>query len=168
MLDARLPSVTTAMYPGSFDPFHLGHLVVVTTACELFDDVLVAVLANPDKPTGLLAADERVRLVQSCTQDLAKVRCRAFYGLTVDLAREEQVDVLVRAAHRDTQHERVMAAMNTMAASIETFFVPPDPATWTISSSTVRELLAAGEIDAAATLVPTPVAEVLRSITAVI
>ena len=55
--------MSTVLYPGSFDPFHLGHLDVVEQATALFGEVVVAVMHNPDKPSGVLSTDQRVSLI---------------------------------------------------------------------------------------------------------
>jgi pantetheine-phosphate adenylyltransferase len=155
--------VTTALYAGSFDPIHLGHLAVIEQSARSFDHVVVAVLANPQKPSGLLTAPERVVLVEASTTHLPNVRCVHFFGLTVDLARREGADVLVRSAHKDVNDERSMAAMNEMLSGIRTFFAAPAPATAAVSSSMVRRLIAAGRVDLATHLVPPAVADALSA-----
>ena len=70
--------MSTVLYPGSFDPFHLGHLDVVEQACTLFGSVVVAVMHNPDKPAGAFGVEARVRVaVESCGH-LDGVTVRAF------------------------------------------------------------------------------------------
>jgi pantetheine-phosphate adenylyltransferase len=146
--------VTTALYPGSFDPLHLGHLAIIERTARVCDDVLVAVLGNPAKPSGMFAIPERIRMAEAATAHLGNVRCVGHQGLAVDAVRAEHADVLVRSGHRDTRYEWSMAAMNDALAEIPTLFVPPDPATSNISSSIVRQLVRHGEHDAALRLVP--------------
>jgi pantetheine-phosphate adenylyltransferase len=155
--------VTTALYPGSFDPFHLGHLGTTQQAARSFDEVVVAVLGNPQKQSGLFPVPERVDLVTASVAHLANVRCVAFDGLTIDLAKREDAAVIVRAAHKDLRAERSMANANEMLSGIRTFFTAPEMATATISSTMVRILMAQGETAAAAALVPPPVAVALRA-----
>lgn len=130
----------------------------------MFDEVVVAVLGNPAKRSGLFSIPQRVELVAAATAHFGNVRCVGFHGSTVDLARAEGTDVLVRAAHKETANERSMAAVNEQVSGIQTFFASPDPATWTISSSAVRGLVAAGEIEAAAELVPADVRAAIRAL----
>ena len=73
--------VGVGLYPGSFDPVHLGHLAVVETATLLFDEVVVAVVANPRKARGLFTVEERLEFVTAATAHLPAVRTRTFVGL---------------------------------------------------------------------------------------
>ncbi|MEN9802907.1 MAG: phosphopantetheine adenylyltransferase, partial [Actinomycetota bacterium] len=73
-------SALTALYPGSFDPFHLGHLDVIQQAVELFGSVVVAVMHNPQKPSGLIDLGHRVELSQACLEHLPGVEVRAHPG----------------------------------------------------------------------------------------
>ena len=101
-----------ALFPGSFDPFHFGHLWIVEWAASNYDEVVVAVLGNPDKPSGMFSPDERVRLAGLATEHLANVRCLAFHGLTGSLAQEQHADVIVRSAHKEADTERLLAVIN--------------------------------------------------------
>jgi pantetheine-phosphate adenylyltransferase len=151
---ARLLIVTVALYPGSFDPFHLGHLSVVEQAAGAFDEVVVAVLGNPRKESGLFAIAERVRLVDEATAHLPSVRCIASETLAVEVAHQVDASVLIRSAHKERGHERTMSATNRALSGIRTVFIAPDPETRAISSSLVRCLIADGALDAAAALLP--------------
>lgn len=155
--------MTTALYAGSFDPVHRGHLSVITTAAAAFDSLVVAVVGNPMKTSGLLSVADRVMLLSSATASLPGVRCVAHHGLTVDAARLHGADVIVRAAHKERANELVMAATNRAASTVPTLFVRGDHETEWISSTVVRGLLDRGEVDEACTLVPAPVAGWLRS-----
>jgi pantetheine-phosphate adenylyltransferase len=150
-----------ALYPGSFDPVHLGHLGVIEQVSRDVDGLIVAVLANPAKPTGLFGRDERVRLLATSTEHLSNVVVVGSEGLAVDVARREGADVIVRAAHKGLANERAMAAVNERASGLTTLFVVPAPGVASISSTVVRELVAAGEIEAACRLVPPAVAAAL-------
>lgn len=143
-----------ALYPGSFDPFHLGHLAVVEEAAHTFDEVIVAVVGNPEKPSGLLPIPDRIQLTRMATGHLDNVSCLGYHGLTVDLVRAVGAEVLIRCAHKDTGTERSMAAMNEAAAGVATFFATPDPGVRIISSSLIRSLVTSGETHAAMQLVP--------------
>jgi len=153
--------VTVALYPGSFDPFHLGHLSVVERAALLFDRLVIAVMSNPAK-TGFLSIDQRVALLQRCTNHLGNVRCVSHDGLTVDAVAAERADLIVRALGKEAAAEYEMAAMNVMVSGIRTIFVASEPTTARISSTVVRSMVAAGRLDKLSAVVPGPVSEVLR------
>ena len=155
--------MTTALYPGSFDPFHRGHLAITEHAARSFDEVVVAVLGNPQKPSGLFPVPERADFVTASVSHLTNVRCVTFGGLTVDLAEREGAEVIIRAAHKDQRPERSMAHANWTLSGITTFFAAPEMATATISSTMIRTLVARGETAAAVALVPPPVAAALRA-----
>jgi nitrilase len=155
--------MTTAVFPGSFDPFHLGHLAVVEWAAAAHDDVVIGILGNPEKRTGMFAPDVRLRLISLATAHLDNVRCVAFDGLTGDLARQSGASVIVRSAHKEADLERSLAVFNKfMSGGTPTEFAPPDPATEHISSTRLRRLLLTGETDAAVAMVPEAIRSELR------
>jgi pantetheine-phosphate adenylyltransferase len=92
--------VPLALFAGSFDPIHLGHLDVIERASDIYDHVVVGVLANPDKARGMFRPEARVGLVEEATRYLGNVSSSHFYGLTVDLARTLGASVLLRVAHK--------------------------------------------------------------------
>ncbi len=153
-----------ALFPGSFDPFHLGHLAIVEWAAHTYDEVIVAVASNPDKPSAWLTPEERVRLASLATRHLGNVRCLAVGGVTGAVAREQGAGVIIRSAHKEADLERTLAVLNKfMSGGIPTEFAPSQPATDEISSTAVRDLLATGRIDAALELVPVTMREELRA-----
>lgn len=80
--------MSTVLYPGSFDPVHYGHIDVVTQAAELFGNVVIGVMHNPQKPSGVLPAEQRVELIKEMISGMKGVSVQAFGGLAVDAARE--------------------------------------------------------------------------------
>ncbi len=156
--------MSLALFPGSFDPFHLGHLAIVEWAAGAYDDVIVAVASNPEKAASLLTPDDRVRLATLATQQLGNVSCLAVQSVTGVLAREHGADVIIRSAHKEADLERSLAVLNKfMSGGIPTEFAPSNPETEGISSTLVRELLLAGDTEAALALVPPAIREELRS-----
>jgi pantetheine-phosphate adenylyltransferase len=153
--------VTTALYAGSFDPIHLGHVRIIERAASGFDEVVVAVTGNPSKQSGLLAVDERARLVAEATAHLDNVRTITHHGLTVDAARLVGASVLVRSAHKDRSDELTMAAMNERVSGVLSVFVPADPETAWISSSLVRSALRDGRDADLASMTPPCVVDAL-------
>ena len=138
--------MSTVLYPGSFDPFHLGHLDVVAQAAELFGNVVVAVMHNPDKPSGSLPTDVRVEIVRSSVAGLKGVEVRAFPGLAVDAAREAGAMCIVKGLRTsgDFEVEQQMAHTNFAVSGVRTVYVPCSPALSFVSSRYIRDIAANG------------------------
>ena len=134
--------MTTAIYPGSFDPITNGHIDVLRRASKLFDDVIIAVLENPSKnPT--FSVNDRIKLIKDSILDLKNVKVDAFKGLTVDYARQKKAKVLIRGlrAVSDFEHEMQMAQMNkNLYPDLETIFLVPSVENSFLSSSLVKEV----------------------------
>ena len=132
--------------PGSYDPVHLGHLDVIDRAAALFDEVVVAVLHNPDKE-GTFAPAERLALLGEALGPRTGVRVEAFAGrLLVDVCRELGADAIVKGVRggADASYEMPMALMNRHLTGIETLFLPGDPRWEHVSSSLVKQVSAYG------------------------
>jgi len=143
-----MPSVParTAICPGSFDPIHLGHLDVVAQAASLFERVIVVVMHNPSKPSGLFSPDERAALIRDAVADMAGVDVVTHGGLAVQAATDTGADVIVKGLRTgvDFDIEQQMAQNNHALTGIRTVFVPCAPALSHISSRFVREIAAHG------------------------
>jgi len=146
----------TALYPGSFDPFHLGHLDVVEQSVELFGNVIVAAMHNPGKPSGVIDLDTRVALIRESVAHLPTVRVEAHPGLAVDAARA------VGAPAGDFEVEQQMAHTNHSVSGVRTVFLPARPDLVFISSRFIREIAQHG--GNVGHLVPAPVARTIASI----
>ncbi|MDE0321014.1 MAG: pantetheine-phosphate adenylyltransferase [Acidimicrobiaceae bacterium] len=131
-----------AMYPGSFDPVHNGHLDVISAASRLFDSVTVAAMRNPAKATPLFSDDERVAMIVESTSHLGNVSVVQFGELVVDLAQRLGADVIVKGlrSQSDFESELRMAHMNQSVTGIETVFVPPRTEHLFIASNYIREI----------------------------
>jgi len=128
--------------PGSFDPVTLGHLDVIRRARTLYDEVVVAVLVNPNK-TGMFAPEERVALIEAETADLDGVSVLTFEAqLLVDVCRSTAAGAIVKGLRGETDYsyELPMAVMNRHLAGIETLFLPSDPEFAQVSSSLIKEV----------------------------
>lgn len=138
--------MSTVLYPGSFDPFHLGHLDVVAQAAELFGNVVVAVMHNPDKPSGAFPTAERVRVAQAACAHIKGVTVDAFPGLAVDAAKKVGALCIVKGLRTpgDFEVEQQMAHTNFAVAGVRTVYVPSDPALSFISSRYIRDIAANG------------------------
>lgn len=132
--------------PGSYDPITLGHLDVIERAAGLFDEVVVAVLHNPDK-SGAFTPQQRIAMIEQSLGQRPGVRVEVFSGrLLVDVCREVGADAIVKGVRGSTDfaYELPMALMNRHLSGIETLFVPGDPRLEHVSSSLVRQVSAYG------------------------
>jgi pantetheine-phosphate adenylyltransferase len=134
--------MATVLIPGSFDPIHLGHLDVIDTAVALFGDVVVAVMHNPEKASGLFGVDERVHLVEASLADRPSVRVEPHVGLAVQAAVAAGADFIVKGLRTaaDFEIEQQMAHNNLAINGVRTVYVPCNPALGHISSRFVREI----------------------------
>jgi pantetheine-phosphate adenylyltransferase len=131
-----------AIYPGSFDPITLGHLDIIERGCRLFEQVIVAVLRNPNK-SPLFTIQERVEQIRLCTRHLPNVEVDSFSGLTVEYARLRNAQVLLRGLRvlSDFEKELQMAHTNeTLWSEIETVFLATSNEYSFLSSSVVKEI----------------------------
>lgn len=131
-----------ALYPGTFDPIHNGHIDIATRATKLFDEVVIAVYARPLKSL-LFSAEERIALVKTAFQDTPKITVQAYRGLTVDFAKEINAQVIVRGLRvfSDFEFEFRLALANTeLAPGIETMALITSKEHTFLSSTTVREI----------------------------
>ena len=136
----------SAMYPGTFDPITLGHEDLVRRAARLFDKVVVAVAANPSKEP-MFSLEERVDLASSVLSEFENVEVSGYDGLTVDFARDNDLQVIVRGlrAISDFEYEFQLANMNRhLTDDVETAFLTPTEKYTYISSSLVREICSMG------------------------
>ena len=130
-----------ALFPGSFDPFTLGHADIVRRALSFSDEVVVAVGYNYQK-RGWQPVEERVAAIRKLYKDEPRVRVESYTGLTVDFAREQGAAAIVRGVRTmaDFEYEMQMADVNRQLAGIETILLPASPQLASLSSSVVREL----------------------------
>lgn len=131
-----------AIYPGSFDPITFGHLDIIERGCKLFEQVIVAVLRNPNK-IPLFTVEQRIEQIRYSTQHLNNVEIASFEGLTVNYARMRQANVLLRGLRvlTDFEMELQMAHTNkTLMGEIETVFLATSNEYSFLSSSVVKEV----------------------------
>ena len=134
--------MATALCPGSFDPVTLGHLDIIERTARHFDDVIVAVIRNPQKSQSLFSLEERQQMLKESTAHLSNIRIEFFKGLLVDFAREHGANAIVKGlrAVSDFDYELQMAQMNQRLSGIDTFFISTSPQHSFLSSSLVREV----------------------------
>lgn len=129
------------LFPGSFDPFTLGHADIVRRALGLFDEVVVAVGYNEQKK-GWMPVEERVEAIRRLYKDEPRVAVESYTGLTVDFAKERGITAIVRGVRTtaDFEYEMQLADVNRRLTGIETILLPASPQLASLSSSVVREL----------------------------
>ena len=135
-----------AMYPGTFDPFTNGHNDLVRRACRIFDHVVVSIAANPGK-TPLFTLEQRVDLARRVLADVPNVEVKGYSGLTVDFARQQGLNVIMRGlrAVSDCEFEFQLATMSRhLNGEVETVFLTPGEQYMFISATMVREIARLG------------------------
>ncbi|TPG36860.1 pantetheine-phosphate adenylyltransferase [Mycolicibacterium hodleri] len=151
-----------AVCPGSFDPVTLGHVDVFERAAAQFDEVVVAVLVNPNK-SGMFTAEERIELIRESTTHLSNLRVESGSGLVVDFVKARGLTAIVKGLRTGTdfEYEVQMAQMNKHVAGVDTFFVATAPRYSFVSSSLAKEVaMLGGDVSA---LLPEPVNQRLNS-----
>ena len=129
-----------ALFAGSFNPFTVGHADIVKRGLELFDEVVIAIGENQDKPSADI--QERLQAIRDIYIDEPRVRVEVYHSLTVDFAREIGACALLRGIRtaQDFEYERQMADANRALAGIETVVLFSLPELGFVSSSLVRDL----------------------------
>jgi pantetheine-phosphate adenylyltransferase len=152
-----------AVYPGSFDPLTNGHLDVVDRALGIFDRIIVAVAANPEKRQPLFTVEERMKLIQESLKARDRAEVASFTGLTVEFARSRGATTLVKGlrAYSDFDAELQQALMNRkLAPDIHTVFLMSSFTHIFVSSSILKDIASYG--GKVSDLVPPPVARALK------
>ena len=142
------PDPRIAVCPGSYDPITNGHLDVIGRAANIFDEVIVSVVAaSVRKSKSLFTAEERVGFIEAATAHLPNVRAEAFDVLIVEFARQKNAKAIVKGlrAISDFEYEFEMNQLNRrQAPDVESVFIMADPRYSFLSSSGVKELATFG------------------------
>ena len=136
----------TALFPGSFDPFTMGHMDILRSALKMFDRVIVAVGYNSAK-SGFFHPELRVQIIKDAVAGLENVEVCSYRGLTVDFCKEMGVNCIIRGLRSTTdfEMESVIAQANRkMAPEILSIFIPAGHEYSFISSTVVRDVLVNG------------------------
>lgn len=142
------------IFPGSFDPFTIGHYSVVKRGLELFDHITIGVGSNCSKKS-FFTLEKRLDIIRQAFHDEPRVSVKAYDSLTIDFAKEEEADFILRGVRsaNDFEYEKSIADINKRLSSIETVLLFTEPQYSAVSSTIVRDLLNYGK-DVAAFLPP--------------
>lgn len=135
-----------AVYPGSFDPVTNGHLDIIHRALEFVDELIIAILINPEKKA-LFSVKERMEMIKNCVHESRRIQIDQFDGLLVEYARKKQAQMIIRGlrAVSDFDYEFQMALMNRrLEPQIETVFLVPAEQYTYVSSRMVKEICLLG------------------------
>ena len=135
-----------AIFPGTFDPFTLGHHSIVKRTLAFMDEVIIGIGYNDQKHC-LLPIEKRLESIRKVYADEPRVKVLAYNGLTVDFAQEQGAEFMVRGIRsvKDFEYEESIADINRKLSGIETIFLFTEPELSAVSSSVVRELLRYGK-----------------------
>ena len=135
-----------AIFPGTFDPFTIGHYSVVKRALTFMDEIIIGIGINDSKSTWF-PTDKRVEMVKKLYADEPRVRVEAYDNLTVDFAIQHDAGFIIRGIRtvRDFEYEETIADINRKLAGIETILLFTEPELTSVSSTIVRELLHYGK-----------------------
>ena len=131
-----------AVFPGSFDPFTLGHLDILNRSLLLFDEIIVGVGKNINKKT-MFSEKQRVSFIKECFKNESKIKVESYEGLTIDFCKKTGANFIVRGIRNngDFEYEKAIARTNRKLSKIETIFLLTSAKTSFISSGIVRELI---------------------------
>ena len=131
-----------AIFPGTFDPFTLGHLDILNRSKLIFDEVIIGIGKNSDKKS-MFSVEDRISFIQSVVGESDNVKVMSYEGLTIDFCKNVNANFIVRGVRNngDFEFEKAIARTNRLLSKIETVFLLTSAQTSFISSSIVRELI---------------------------
>ncbi|MBW9200331.1 pantetheine-phosphate adenylyltransferase [Bacteroidales bacterium SW299] len=135
-----------AIFPGTFDPFTIGHYSVVRRALTFMDEIIIGIGINESKRTWF-PTEKRVEMIQKLYADELRIKVEAYDGLTVDFAQSRGAQFIIRGIRtvRDFEYEETIADINRKLAGVETILLFTEPELTSVSSTIVRELLQFGK-----------------------
>ena len=154
----------TALFPGSFDPLHNGHVDIIDIAARLFDRVVIAAIRNPGKNTQLFTLEERKSMILETCSHYGNIEVVGMKTLTVNVAKDVGADVIVKGLRvaADFEYELQQAQMNKAISGIETLFIPCGSQNSFIASSLVRQIAQLGGVERVNGFVPEAVVRGLK------
>ena len=131
-----------AIFPGTFDPFTLGHLDILNRSKLIFDEVIIGIGKNDEK-TSMFSIEKRIELIKSVIRKEDKIEVMSYNGLTIDFCKKVNAAFIVRGVRNngDFEFEKAIARTNRLLSKIETVFLLTSAKTSFISSSIVRDLI---------------------------
>lgn len=131
-----------ALFPGSFDPFTVGHLDIVERGIKIFDEIVVGIGINSEKKY-MFSLEERLAFIEACFEHESRVRVATYKGLTINFCKDIEADFILRGVRNngDFEFEKAIARTNRHMSKIETVFLLTSAGTSYISSSIVREII---------------------------
>ena len=131
-----------AIFPGTFDPFTIGHYSVVKRALTFMDEIVIGIGINENKNT-YFPTEKRVAMIEELYRENPRVSVRSYNGLTVDFAKEVDARFIVRGIRtvKDFEYEETIADINRKLSGVETILLFTEPELTCVSSTIVRELL---------------------------
>ena len=135
----------TALFPGTFDPYTIGHESLVRRGLSLMDEIVIAIGVNESKRS-YFSLEKRLEMIRVLYIDEPRVKVESYDSLTIDFARKVGAGYILRGIRSvvDFEYEKTIADMNRTISGIETFVLFTEPALTHISSTLVRELLRYG------------------------
>jgi pantetheine-phosphate adenylyltransferase len=136
----------TALFPGSFDPFTIGHEAILTRAANLFDEIIIGIGFNSEKK-GFFPIEKRLDIIRKVCKNFNNVSVDTYSALTVQYCEEKNIHYILRGLRTaaDFEFERAVAQMNRkLKQDIETVFLLTEPDHTPVSSSVIREILRYG------------------------
>tara|TARA_B100000965_G_scaffold105657_1_gene87151 strand:- start:74 stop:541 length:468 start_codon:yes stop_codon:yes gene_type:complete len=131
-----------AIFPGTFDPFTLGHLDILNRSKLIFDEVIIGIGENIDKKA-MFSLEDRIDFIKSVVINSENIKVQSYKGLTIDFCKKVDANFIVRGVRNngDFEFEKAIARTNRLLSKIETVFLLTSAKTSFISSSIVRELI---------------------------
>jgi pantetheine-phosphate adenylyltransferase len=132
-----------AIFPGTFDPFTIGHDSIVQRALTFMDELVIGVGINDNKNT-YFPLSKRVEMIRDYYQNDSRIRVEAYQSLTMDFVKQMNADFIIRGIRtvKDFEYEETIADVNRKLSGIETIILFTEPELSCVSSTIVRELLA--------------------------
>lgn len=138
--------MTKAIFPGTFDPFTVGHESIVRRALTFIDEVIIAIGINEQKHS-LFPIEKREQMIRDYYKDEPRVKVMSYSNLTVDFAREVGANLIIRGIRtvKDFEYEEAISDINRKLAGVETILLFTEPELTSVSSTIVRELMKYGK-----------------------
>ena len=135
-----------AIFPGTFDPFTIGHYSIVKRGLTLFDEIVIGIGINHSKKT-LFSEEKRLEIIQQAFGDEPRIKVKSYNSLTIDFAIEEQAEFILRGLRSvgDFEYERTIGDTNRILSGLETVILFTESAYSHISSTVTRDLISYGK-----------------------